>query len=158
MCHTRSGTKSESISMIFPFGVQFHADQRLFVWQPRGLLNENIVSDVVAALSQVEAELGEPFNRFCDTAGVDQIALNYDYVISASLYRRFAYADRPPIKSAILAIDPTLVHIAQVHRLITQGSSIEVRVFPDDRPAIAQWLSAPLDLLAAEPSDGAGPL
>jgi len=140
--------------MIFPFGVEFHADQRLLVWRPRGLLTEEIVSDVAAALGQLEAELREPFNRFCDTAGVDQIAVNYDYVISVSLYRRLVYARRPPIKSAILAIDPTLVHIAQVHRLLTQGSSIEVRVFPDDRPAIAQWLGAPLDLLAAEPSCG----
>lgn len=140
--------------MIFPFRVQFHANQRLFVWQPQGLLNENIVSDVVAALGQLEGELREPFNRFCDTAGVDQIAVNYDYVIAVSLYRRLAYAHRPPIKSAILAIDSTLVHIAQVHRLITQDSSIEVRVFPDDRPAIAQWLGAPLDLLAAEPTSG----
>ena len=140
--------------MIFPFGVEFHADQRLLVWRPRGLLTEEIVSDVAAALGQLEAELREPFNRFCDTAGVDQIAVNYDYVISVSLYRRLVYARRPSIKSAILAIDPTLVHIAQVHRLLTQGSPIEVRVFPDDRPAIAQWLGAPLDLLAAEPSCG----
>ena len=138
--------------MILPFGVQFHADQRLFVWRPRGLVTEEIVSDLVAALGQLEAELREPFNRFSDTAGVDQIAVNYDYVISVSLYRRFAYALRPPIKSAILAIDPTLVHIAQVHRLITQDSSIQVRVFSDDRPAIAEWLGAPLHLLAAKPS------
>ncbi len=140
--------------MIFPFGVQFHADQRLLVWRPRGLLTEKVVTDVIAALSQLEAELREPFNRFSDAAGVDEIAVNYDYVISVSLYRRFACADLPPIKSAILATDPTLVHIAQVHRLITQDSSIQVRVFPDDRPAIAQWLGAPLDLLAAEPSCG----
>ena len=115
------------------------------------MLTEEIMTDVVASVGQLEAELGHPFNRFCDTAGVDQIAVNYDYVISVSLYRRFAYADRPPIKSAILAIDPTLVHVAQVHRLITQDSSIEVRVFADDRPAIAQWLGVPLNLLAAEP-------
>ena len=94
--------------MIFPFGVHFHADQRPLVWRPRGVLTEEIVSDVVAALGQLEAELREPLNRFCDTAGVDQIAVNYDYVISVSLYRRFAYAHRPPIKSAILATDPNL--------------------------------------------------
>jgi hypothetical protein len=155
MCHAHTGTKSKvPISMIFPFGVEFHADQRLFVWRPRGLLNEDTVTDVVAALGQLEAELREPFNRFSDSAGVDQIAVNYDYVISVSLYRRSAYALLPPIKSAILATDPTLVHIGQVHRLITQDAPIEVRVFPDDRPAIAQWLGVPLDLLAAAPSSG----
>ena len=144
--------KLSDTAMILPFGVQFHAEQRLVVWRPRGLLDEGVVTDVVAALGQLEAEFGQPFNRFCDTAGVDQIAVNYDYVISVSLYRRFAYASPQPIKSAILAIDPTLVQIAQVHRLITQGSSIEVSVFPDDRPAIAQWLGVPLNLVATETS------
>ena len=136
--------------MIFPFGVEFHADQRLLVWRPRGLLTEEIVSDVAAALGQLEAELREPFNRFCDTAGVDQIAVNYDYVISVSLYRRFAYADRPPIKSAILATHPTLVDYGRLHALVTGGSSIDVRVFPDDRPAVAQWLDVPVELIAAD--------
>ena len=54
--------------MIFPFGVEFHADQWLLVWRPRGLLTEEMVTDVIAALGQLEAKLGQPFNRFCDTA------------------------------------------------------------------------------------------
>ena len=54
--------------MIFPFGVQFHAEQRLVVWRPRGTLNEKEVSDVVAALGQLEAQFHEPFNRFTDLA------------------------------------------------------------------------------------------
>ena len=41
MCNTRGGTKGKLNPMIFPFGVQSHADQRLRVWRPRGLLNEN---------------------------------------------------------------------------------------------------------------------
>ena len=44
--------------MIFPFGVQFHAEQRLVVWRPRGTLNEKELSDVVAALGQLEGQFG----------------------------------------------------------------------------------------------------
>ena len=84
--------------MIFPFGVQFHTEQRLLVWRPRGLLDEKVVTDVVAALGQLEMELHEPVNRFSDTVGVEQVELNYEYVISVAFYRRFAYADRKPIK------------------------------------------------------------
>ena len=138
--------------MIFPFGVEFHAEQRLLVWRPRGLLDENVVSDVVAALNQLEMELHEPFNRFTDTAGIEQVDLNYQYVISVALYRRFAYADRPPIKSAILATHPKLIHYAQVHALLTRDSPIEVRIFPDDRAAIAQWLDTPVELIAVDPT------
>ena len=54
--------------MIFPFGVEFHAEQRLFVWRPRGAVNEKEVSDVVAALGQLEAQFRAPFNRFMDSA------------------------------------------------------------------------------------------
>src|SRR5215471_18763162 len=133
--------------MILPFGVQFHAEQRLFVWRPCGLLDEKAVSDVVAALCQLETELHEPFNRFSDSAGVEQVDLNYEYVISVALYRRFAYAHGPPIKSAILATDPNLIHYAQIHALLTRDSPIDVRIFPDDRLSIAQWLDAPLELI-----------
>ena len=52
--------KLSGTAMIFPFGVQFHAEQRLLVWRPRGFLDEKVVSDVVAALGQLEMELHEP--------------------------------------------------------------------------------------------------
>ena len=44
-------------AMIFPFGVQFHPEQRLIVWRPRGSLDEKVIGDVVAALGQLEMEL-----------------------------------------------------------------------------------------------------
>jgi hypothetical protein len=40
-------------AMIFPFGVQFHAEQQLLVWRPRGLLDEKVVSDIIAAVGQL---------------------------------------------------------------------------------------------------------
>jgi hypothetical protein len=136
--------------MIFPFGVQFHAEHRLVVWRPRGLLDQNVIDDVVATVNQLEMELHEPFNRFSDTAGIEQVDLNYEYVISVALYRRAAYAHRPPIKSAILATHPKFIHYAQLHALLTRDSPIDVRIFPDDRPAVAQWLDAPLELIAVD--------
>ena len=149
--------KLSRTTMIFPFGVQFHLDQRLLVWRPRGLLDEKIVSDVVAALGQLEMELHEPFNRFLDTAGVSAVDINYEYVFTVALYRRFACADRPPIKSAILATHPTLVDYGRLHALVTGGSSIDVRVFPDDRAAVAQWLGVPVELIAAESTSSSMP-
>ena len=151
------GYKLSGRAMIFPFGVQFHAEQRLFVWQPRGTLNEKEVSDVVAALGQLEAQFGAPFNRFTDSAGVSAVDINYEYVFTVALYRRFAYADRAPIKSAILATDPTLVDYGRLHALVTRGSSIDVRVFPDDRLAIAQWLGVPVELIAVASTSSSMP-
>jgi hypothetical protein len=149
--------KLSGTAMILPFGVQFHAEQRLFVWRPRGTLNEKEVSDVVAALGQLEAQFRAPFNRFTDSARVDAVNINYEYAFTVALYRRFAYADRAPIKSAILATDPTLVDYGRLHALVTRGSSINVRVFPDDRPAIAQWLGAPVELIAVDSTSSSMP-
>ena len=124
--------KLSGTAMIFPFGVQFHAEQRLLVWRPRGLLDEKVVSDVVAALAQLEMELHEPFNRFSDTAGVEQVDLNYQYVISVALYRRFAYAHRKPIKSAILATHPNL--LCPAARVVDTGLAYRCPDFPGRPP------------------------
>jgi hypothetical protein len=152
MCDSVFAYKLSGRAMIFPFGVQFYTEQRLFVWRPRGAVNEKEVSDVVAALGQLEAQFGAPFNRFLDSARVDAVNINYEYVFTVSLYRSFAYAHRPPIKSAILATDPTLVDYGRLHALVTRGSSIDVCVFPDDRPAIALWLAVPVELIAVDPT------
>lgn len=136
---------------MLPPDVQFYEDARLFVWRPRGVLNEAAISKVLSALEDLEAKLPEPFNRFSDTLGADEVELNFKYIIQVSLHRRLAYAGRPAVKSAILATDSTMIHYGKVHALLTQGSPINVRVF-QDREEVAQWLGVPIELLAAEPS------
>jgi hypothetical protein len=129
--------------------VDFHEDVRLLVWRPRGLLDEAAINKVLSALEDLEAELQEPFNRFSDTAAADDIELNFNYVIQFSLHRRLSYTGRPRVKSAILATDSTMIHYAKLHAVLTQGSPINVRIFKDPKEA-AQWLSVPIELLAAE--------
>src|SRR5215467_3747834 len=122
-----------------PSDAEFYEDNHLLVWRPCGLLNKTAVDGIITILGELEAELEEPFNRFSDTLAADAVDLNYDYIIQVSLYRRQVYANRPPVKSAILATDSTLVHYGKVHALLTQGSPITVRVF-QDRKDVAQWL------------------
>ena len=135
--------------MKFPPDVEFHEDIRLLVWRPRGLLNETVVSNVVSFLEDLESAIQEPFNRLSDTLAADEVELNFQYIIQVSLHRRLSYAARPPVKSAILATNSTLVHYGKVHALLTQGSPITVRVF-GDRKDVAQWLGVPLEWLSAE--------
>jgi hypothetical protein len=138
--------------MMLPPEIQFHDEVRLFVWRPRGILNDEAINKVVGCLEDLEAKLREPFNRFADTLAADEIELNFKYVIQVSLHRRLAYAGRPPVKSAILATDATAIHYGRLHALLTQGSPITVRVF-QDRERTAQWLGVPVELLATEHSD-----
>jgi len=130
-----------------PPDIQFHEDIRLFIYRPRGLLDEASVDRVVTVLAGLETKLKEPFNRFSDTSETDRVELNYRYVINVSLYRVLSYADRPPVKSAILATDSTVAHYFQLHAIITEDSPINVRIFREREDA-AKWLGVPLERLA----------
>ena len=138
--------------MKLPPDVAFHEDIRLLVWTPVGLLNKMAVNRIVTVLDQLELSLKEPFNRFSDTLAADAVDLNFRYIIHVSLYRRSVYANRPPIKSAILATDATLIHYGRVHALLTEGSPIKARVF-QDRIEVAQWLGVPIERLTPQAKD-----
>ena len=133
--------------MKLPPDVEFYEDIRLIVWRPCGLVNKATVNGIITVLGELETAWKEPFNRFSDTVGADAVDLNFEYIIQVSLYRRSFYGKRPPIKSAILATDATLIHYGKVHALLTQGSPIKVRVF-QDREEVARWLGVPIELLA----------
>jgi len=126
--------------------VEFHADIRLLVYRPRGVIDEAAVNKVTSVIEELEAKTQEPFNRFSDTLETHEVELNFRYAIHVSLHRRLAHAGRAPVKSAILAIEPTLVHYARLLVLLTEGSSINVRVFKDRKEA-ADWLNVPVERL-----------
>lgn len=135
--------------MKLPADVEFHEDIRLLVYRPHGLIDEAAVNKIISVIEEIEAATQEPFNRFSDASGIHEVELNFRYVIQVSLHRRLAHTGRAPVKSAILATDSTIVHYARLLILLTEGSSIKVRVF-QDRNEAAQWLGVPVELLAAK--------
>lgn len=137
---------SEQAMKLLP-ETEFHEDIRLLIYRPHGLIDETIVKRVISVLEDLEAKLQTPFNRFFDTLAADEVELNFKYVIQVSLCRRLSYAGRPPVKSAILATDSTMIHYARLHALLTQGSPIHVRTFQDRKEA-AQWLGVPIERIA----------
>ena len=132
--------------MKLPPEIEFHEDIRLLIYRPRGVVDEVALNRTLSALEDLETKLEKPFDRFSDTSGADEIELNFKYVIQVSLHRRLAYSGHPPVKSAILATDSTMIHYARLHALLTQGSPIKVRVFQDRREA-ADWLGVPIERL-----------
>src|SRR5215831_19663308 len=132
--------------MDLPPEIEFHEDIQLFIYRPRGFLDEVAVSRAVNALGDLEKKIREPFNRFSDTSEIDRVELNYRYVIQVSLHRVLSYADRPPVKSAILAPDSAIGHYFQLHAIITEESPINVRIFREREDA-AKWLGLPLERL-----------
>jgi hypothetical protein len=59
-------------------------------------------------------------------------------------------AYRPRIKSAILSAHPKFVRYAPLDTVLSPGSPIDGRIFPDDRRADTQWLDVPLELISVE--------
>src|SRR5262245_38938210 len=114
-----------------PADIELQEDVHHLIYRPQGSLNETAINKVLSTLEDLEAKLQEPFNRFSDTLAADEVELNFKYVIQFSLHRRLAYAGHPPVKSAILATDSTMIHYGKMHAVLTQGSPIKVRVFPD---------------------------
>ena len=135
--------------ILLPDDIEFHEDILLLVYRPRGLLNATTIHKIVSIIGDLEAKFQEPFNRFFDTTGHDEIELNFQYVIQISLYRVLSYGDRPPVKSAILATDSTIGHYCQLHAIITEDSPINVRIF-QEREQAAQWLGVPIERLATK--------
>ena len=133
--------------MEVPPEIEFHQDIRLLIYRPSGLIDEAAINNVIRVIEDLEASTQEPFNRFSDTTEAHEIELNFRYVIQVSLHRRLFHKGRAPVKSAILDTDSTLIHYARLVMLLTEGSSIKVRVF-QDRNEAAQWLSVPIELLA----------
>jgi hypothetical protein len=135
--------------MKLPPEVEFHEDIRLLVWRPRGLIDEAAINKIIGIVEGLEAAKQEPFNRFSNTSETHEVELNFRYVIQVSLHRRLIHAGRASVKSAILATDSTLVHYARLLVLLTEGSSIKVRVF-QERAEAAKWLDVPIERLTAD--------
>ena len=75
--------------------VTFHEAHGLFVWKPRGILNEAIINKITAFVAEQEATFGKPFDRFTDVSSVDSVDLNFKFIFHVALFRRLAYAGRP---------------------------------------------------------------
>lgn len=127
--------------------IQFHPEIHLLIYRPRRFIDEAAINRVIRVIEDLEALTPEPFDRFSDTSEAHEVELNFRYVIQASIHRRLAHKGHAPVKSAILATDSTLVHYARLLVLLTEGSSIHVRVF-GDRNEAAEWLEVEPELLS----------
>jgi hypothetical protein len=62
-------------------GVSFRPDLNLMVWQPRGILDELHVEQLIRLLEQAEDQAERPFNRYTDLSALDAVELTFKYVL-----------------------------------------------------------------------------
>ena len=135
--------------MKLPARVLFRKELSLMLWQPRGILDESVVNEVVVFIETAEARASKPFNRFADLSALDAVDLNFKFVFHIALHRRLSYAPNPPVKSAFYVTSPATTHYAKLHAMLTDYSPLEVALFTD-RPAAAKWLGVPVEALIVQ--------
>ena len=129
-----------------PAGLECLEEAKLFVWHPRGVLNEAILNKILAYAAAQEGRFGRPFNRFTDMTLIDAVDLTFKYVFHFALYRRLSRIGRETIKSAILVTSPEVARYVKLHALVTDRSPLKVRMFKDYEAA-AKWLDVSVELL-----------
>ena len=134
------------MKMKLPPNVLFHHDIHLMVFRPRGVLNEKLIDSIVAFLENEEERTEKPFNRYSDLSMVEEIKLDFDYVVRVSLHRRLSYMKHPPVKSAFLVTSEEAAHLVDIHALMTDHSPLQVAMFEDVAEA-AKWLGVSVENL-----------
>ena len=132
--------------MKLPPDVGFRKDFHLLVWKPRGILNPEMVNEMIDFIEAVEERSKDPINRFIDLSILDAVDLNFRFVFDAALGRRLSVKSKPKVKSAFYVTSPSTRHYAKLHALLTDYSPLDVTLFTD-RAAAAQWLGVRLEAL-----------
>lgn len=131
-----------------PRFVIFHHDLFLAVFRPRGILNDKIVSPIIAWLDAEEDQAGKAFNRFTDLSKLDAVDLNLDKIFRFSLHRRAIYK-RDPVKSAFYVTSPATARVVRWHVLLTDRSPLKVKMF-NELAVAAKWLGVSEEELELE--------
>ena len=131
-----------------PPDIYFREELNLLLWKPRGVLNEKIVNQIIAFIRDEEAVSDANKLRFIDTSELSAVDLNFRYVFHVALYRRMSRMGRSALKSAFLVEDPAFEHYFKLHKMLTNHSPLQVRLFQKPEAA-AKWLKVPLESLQA---------
>ena len=132
--------------MKLPAHVLFRKELSLFLWKPRGVLDEDVVSEIIAFIETAERRASKPFYRFTDLSALDAVDLNFKFVFHVALGRRLSAAPKPAVKSAFYVTSAASAHYIKLHAMLTDYSPLDVSLF-SDRAAAAQWLDVPSEAL-----------
>lgn len=133
--------------MKLPAHVLFRKELSLILWKPHGVLDEDVVSEIIAFVETAERRASKPFDRFTDLSALDAVDLNFKFVFHVALGRRLSAAPKPAVKSAFYVTSPSTAHYAKLHAMLTDYSPLDVSLFTE-RAAAAAWLGVPGEALA----------
>jgi hypothetical protein len=135
-----------------PSHLRYYPAHRVVAWQPHGVLDDRLLDEIAAWLLVIE-KVSLPFKRFIDFSRLNRVSLQIGHVFSVARERVEKYRGVTPIRCALFCDKLVGFGIARLYETLTANSLIEARAFRD-RPAAAEWLSVPAQILSLkdEPS------
>src|SRR3982074_1437756 len=135
--------------MMLPPDVEIIEDSRLFIWRPRGVLDEALVNKILVFLVDQEGRRARSVNRFTDMSALDAVDLSFKYVFHVALHRRLSRIGRETVKSAFLVTDHEVSRHVKLHAIMTDHSPLKVAMFEEFQSA-AKWLGVQVELLTVK--------
>ena len=126
---------------------RYYPEWRLLTWHPRGLFDDALADKLVGVIGSEERVEQVPFHRYADFSGLTHIRLKIGHVFDVAKQRS---AVREAVKSAFFADTTVGFGIARMYEALMEEAMIQVRAFRE-RPAAAEWLGVPLEILQPDP-------
>jgi len=125
----------------------YYPEWRLVTWHPRGLFDDALADKLIGVVGSEERLEEVPFHRYTDFSGLTHIRLKVGHVFDVAKHRRGA---TEPVKSAFFSDTTVGLGIARMYEALMEEATIQVRAFRE-RPAAAEWLGVPLEILQPNP-------
>ena len=124
----------------------------LVVWQPQGVLDDQLLDQVGEWLCHIE-KASVPFKRFVDFSRLTEVAIRTRHVFEFARKRAEQFAGVTMVKSALFSEDWVGFGVARLYESLMKETSIEARAFRD-RVTAAIWLDVPAEILKLQDKPG----
>jgi len=131
-----------------PIGLRYYSAHNLLAWQPKGILDDDLLDEIYEWLCTIEKE-SLPFERFIDFSRLEQVSVRTGHVFDFARKRAEEFGGFAPVKSALFSQDWIGFGIAYLYEDLMAGTLIEARAFSDLAKAAA-WLGVPAEVLKLE--------
>jgi hypothetical protein len=139
--------------VVGPPGLRLYGDYNLVAWQPRGVLDDVMLDQIVEWLTPIE-RVFLSFNRFIDFSQLTSVAIRTDHVFEFAQKRAAQFAGHP-VRTGLFCEDWVGFGVARLYESVMENTPIRARAFRD-RSLAAEWLDVPPDVLFLK--DEPGPL
>lgn len=131
--------------VVGPPGLRLYDDYNLMAWQPRGVLDDEMLDQIAEWVTAIE-RVFMSFNRFIDLSELTSIAIRNRHVFEFAKKRAAQFVGHP-VRAGLFSDGWVGFGIALLYESLMENTPIQARAF-QDRGQAAEWLGVPPDVLS----------